>query len=316
MKACIVCQTDNLDDSNHFCTKCGSKLETIKPPVPAFDLAKDSETLDKLIISEKISQNKGKKVLAGVVTLSLAFVGFVAFAKSNDGGISQGGIPVSATYKQLLHSISDTELLYVCEQADDRSMVDAFNLQIPHEDSGKKTKISIGNNFSPTIEEQISEIKSVCSSEISNRPSAQAMSTDYVKKHPSKNDKLEAKYGSTLASWNTKAQNQGMGDLSDYFMAIESANNQIQNGAQFQMTGNGVDIQSAYCSATTNSTWINGEPGGYWVCMITYPGDISTYSIQFTSSSWGGKPDGGNMAGAELNWKFAPEFENWVMGRI
>lgn len=116
-----------------------------------------------------------------------------------------------------------------------------------------------------------------------------------------------------LTFWNDKASSEGQGDIADYFIAASQAERQIESGAQYSLTGASREVESATCWATVRSLWWDGEPGGWWSCGIDFlGGDLEFYSIEFSGSSWSGKPDGGSGAGRDLNWKIPDELEIWL----
>jgi hypothetical protein len=123
----------------------------------------------------------------------------------------------------------------------------------------------------------------------------------------------KAKIQPLLDKWNSKAIGEGGGDVIEYLAAEASAASQIKSGASYSFTGSTAQISSVTCYPTTLSRWVGGNPGGWWSCLIqTLGGDFDLYSIQFSGSSWGGKPDNGRMAGADLNWTIPESLLNWI----
>lgn len=116
-----------------------------------------------------------------------------------------------------------------------------------------------------------------------------------------------------LTFWNNKASNEGGGDIADYFFATSQAEKQLESGAQYSLTGTSRDVERALCWATDRSYWSRGEPSGWWSCGIDFlGGDMDFFSIEFSGSSWSGKPDGGVRAGRDLDWKIPDEVESWL----
>lgn len=123
----------------------------------------------------------------------------------------------------------------------------------------------------------------------------------------------KAKIQPLLEKWNKKAIDAGSGDIREYLEAESAAEYEIKSGASYSFTGATANISGVSCYATTRSNWVGGKPGGWWSCIIqTLGGGFNSYSIEFSGSSWGGKPDNGQMAGADLSWRIPDELMDWI----
>lgn len=123
----------------------------------------------------------------------------------------------------------------------------------------------------------------------------------------------KAKIQPLLDKWNKKAIDAGSGDIREYLEAESAAEYEIKSGASYSFTGATANISGVSCYATTRSNWVGGKPGGWWSCIIqTLGGGFNSYSIEFSGSSWGGKPDNGQMAGADLSWRIPDELMDWL----
>jgi hypothetical protein len=118
----------------------------------------------------------------------------------------------------------------------------------------------------------------------------------------------DSKFLPILSSLNKKAETNGLGNYKEYLQAQSTTGKLIVAGASYSLTGASRDVQSASCSATVDSTWMFGEPGGYWSCYIDFIGGSEFYSIEFVGDKWSGRPG----TGASLvEFKTTSAFDTW-----
>lgn len=140
-----------------------------------------------------------------------------------------------------------------------------------------------------------------------------AQKAEAQKQYERKKAEARAKIQPLLDVWNNKAIGEGGGDILEFLAASSEAENQIKMSSQYSLSGVSANISSVTCYPTSLSRWVGGSPGGWWSCLVMpLGGDYDLYSIQFENGSFGGKPDGGKMAGRDLNWKIPPRLLEWI----
>lgn len=130
-----------------------------------------------------------------------------------------------------------------------------------------------------------------------------------------KEEAEKVKFEPQLEKWNDKFSNLGGGGVVNYLTALAKAENFIQQGAAYSLTGvaRGA-VQSVSCDPTNRSRWSSGVPTGWWSCLIDFEGsDYDVFSIEFTQNSWRGVPDRGRQAGTDLrNIEIPQDLRDWL----
>jgi len=124
---------------------------------------------------------------------------------------------------------------------------------------------------------------------------------------------LRNKFLPVLDKLNKKALSYGYGTYKEFVVAQGAAGDLIRSGAQYALTGNSRDVQSASCEASKNSTWVGGNPGGYWNCFIRFIGESDFYAVEFVGQKWSGKI---GSTGSSINWNTSSDFDSWFMVNI
>ena len=118
---------------------------------------------------------------------------------------------------------------------------------------------------------------------------------------------------SRMAEWDSKLSTLGSGGVAEYLSAGKHADQMIQSGAKYGLTGVEREVDWASCSATERSLWISGRPRGWWNCYVNFLGaDGETYSVEFSMDNWSGTPDGGDAAGRTLTLDIPQDVVDWV----
>jgi hypothetical protein len=123
------------------------------------------------------------------------------------------------------------------------------------------------------------------------------------------------RFAPQLEKWDNKLSDLGGSGVVNYLTALSKAENFIQQGAAYSLTGvaRGA-VQSVSCDPTNRSMWRGGVPTGWWSCLIDFEGsDYDVFSIEFTENSWRGVPDRGRQAGTDLkNIEIPQDLIEWL----